>query len=71
MTHLRTLDQIAYVRFASVYRSFRDIDEFRLELDNLARDGAKAAPEGADPGQPASATQTVEALENRGKDKGE
>ena len=36
MTHLRTLDDIAYVRFASVYRSFRDLDEFREELDRLA-----------------------------------
>ena len=37
MTHLRALDDIAYVRFASVYRSFRDLDEFREELDRLAR----------------------------------
>ena len=32
MHHLRELDEIAYVRFASVYRSFRDIDEFLAEL---------------------------------------
>jgi transcriptional repressor NrdR len=38
MHQLRTLDDIAYVRFASVYRSFRDLDEFRIELDRLARD---------------------------------
>jgi transcriptional repressor NrdR len=37
MAHLRTLDEVAYVRFASVYRSFRDIDEFRSELDKVAR----------------------------------
>ncbi len=37
MTRLRALDDIAYVRFASVYRSFRDLDEFREELDRLAR----------------------------------
>lgn len=37
MAHLRVLDDIAYVRFASVYRSFRDLNEFRLELDALAR----------------------------------
>lgn len=48
MTHLRKLDDIAYVRFASVYRSFRDLDEFRAELEKLARDrdegdGARAA----------------------------
>jgi transcriptional repressor NrdR len=37
MTELRKIDEIAYVRFASVYRSFRDIDEFRAELENIAR----------------------------------
>ena len=38
MTELRKVDEIAYVRFASVYRSFRDIDEFRAELETLARE---------------------------------
>jgi transcriptional repressor NrdR len=37
MRKLRELDEVAYVRFASVYRSFRDIDEFRTELDKIAR----------------------------------
>jgi transcriptional repressor NrdR len=37
MRKLRELDEVAYVRFASVYRSFRDIDEFRSELDKIAR----------------------------------
>jgi transcriptional repressor NrdR len=37
MRLLRELDEVAYVRFASVYRSFRDIDEFRNELDEIAR----------------------------------
>ncbi len=37
MRVLRELDEVAYVRFASVYRRFRDIDEFRLELDKIAR----------------------------------
>jgi transcriptional repressor NrdR len=32
MKHLRALDEVAYVRFASVYRSFRDVDEFMSEL---------------------------------------
>ncbi len=32
---LRTLDEIAFVRFASVYRSFRDIREFRDALDEI------------------------------------
>lgn len=36
MKLLRELDEVAYVRFASVYRSFRDIDEFRSELDRMA-----------------------------------
>lgn len=35
MDRLRGLDEIAYVRFASVYRSFRDIDEFHAELEKL------------------------------------
>jgi transcriptional repressor NrdR len=37
MRKLRELDEIAYVRFASVYRRFRDIDEFRSELDKIAQ----------------------------------
>lgn len=35
MEELHGLDQIAYVRFASVYRSFRDINEFKKELEEL------------------------------------
>ena len=35
MARLRTLDEVAYVRFASVYRSFRDVDEFMAELTSL------------------------------------
>ncbi len=35
MDRLREMDQVAYVRFASVYRSFEDISEFRAELDKL------------------------------------
>jgi len=35
MEQLRQLDQVAYVRFASVYRSFQDLDEFRAEIDKL------------------------------------
>jgi transcriptional repressor NrdR len=37
MQILRELDEVAYVRFASVYKSFRDIDEFRSELEKMAR----------------------------------
>lgn len=36
MRRLRSLDAVAYVRFASVYRSFRDIAEFMNELKDLA-----------------------------------
>ena len=35
MDELRTLDKVAYVRFASVYRHFRDIGEFMTELKGL------------------------------------
>jgi transcriptional repressor NrdR len=35
MEELRHLDQVAYVRFASVYRSFQDIKEFREEISRL------------------------------------
>lgn len=35
MEELRSIDQVAYVRFASVYRSFQDIKEFREEISRL------------------------------------
>ncbi|NRA36720.1 MAG: transcriptional repressor NrdR [Planctomycetes bacterium] len=35
MVALRTLDEVAYVRFASVYRQFKDVDDFMLELRNI------------------------------------
>ena len=38
MLELHDLDEVAYVRFASVYRSFRDINEFMDELKNLLKD---------------------------------
>ncbi|UTA47527.1 transcriptional regulator NrdR [Simiduia sp. 21SJ11W-1] len=37
MEKLRNLDQVAYVRFASVYRQFQDISEFRDEIERLER----------------------------------
>jgi len=37
MNELHGIDQVAYVRFASVYRSFKDIDEFMRELEDLMR----------------------------------
>lgn len=36
MLELKKLDQVAYVRFASVYRSFQDINEFREEIERLS-----------------------------------
>jgi transcriptional repressor NrdR len=37
MNHLRRLDEVAYVRFASVYREFRDAESFMEELKNLLK----------------------------------
>lgn len=47
MRELYDLDKVAYVRFASVYRSFRDLDEFMRELEDLlqsrrSRGGARS-----------------------------
>jgi transcriptional repressor NrdR len=39
MARLLEIDQVAYVRFASVYRSFRDIGEFAAELGRMTREG--------------------------------
>ena len=39
MEELRGVDQVAFVRFASVYRSFQDIEEFRAEIDKLSDGG--------------------------------
>ncbi len=36
MAELRQLDKVAYVRFASVYRSFQDLDEFRQEIERIS-----------------------------------
>ncbi|EWG97912.1 transcriptional regulator NrdR [Halomonas sp. BC04] len=38
MQALKRLDQVAFIRFASVYRRFQDIDEFRAEIDRLSRE---------------------------------
>jgi transcriptional repressor NrdR len=40
MNALKKLDQVAYVRFASVYRSFQDIAEFRDEIERLEAEPA-------------------------------
>jgi transcriptional repressor NrdR len=38
MAELKKLDQVAYVRYASVYRSFEDVQAFREEIERLERD---------------------------------
>jgi transcriptional repressor NrdR len=38
MSELRKLDEVAYVRFASVYRSFKDLNEFREAIDSIEQD---------------------------------
>ncbi|HAI15167.1 MAG: transcriptional regulator NrdR [Pseudomonadota bacterium] len=40
MKELRELDEVAFVRFASVYRSFKDLNEFRQEIDRLSQDSS-------------------------------
>ena len=42
MHKLQTLDAVSYVRFASVYREFKDIDTFLEELNRVIRHGEKA-----------------------------
>jgi transcriptional repressor NrdR len=42
MERLREIDQVAYVRFASVYRSFKDIHEFMAELSDLLGERRRA-----------------------------
>ena len=44
MSELHEIDQVAYVRFASVYRSFKDIDEFMHELEDLIRLRQQSSP---------------------------
>lgn len=46
MEELRELDEVAYVRFASVYRRFQDVNAFREEIERLKR---QSAPEPQDP----------------------
>lgn len=41
MEELKKLDEVAYVRFASVYRQFTDVDTFIKEIEKLVREGDK------------------------------
>ena len=44
MENLQKLDQVAYVRFASVYRQFKDINQFMDEVRGLLKDDGKPKP---------------------------
>lgn len=44
MEELRHLDEVGYVRFASVYRSFQDVEAFHTEIDLLRRHRRRRAP---------------------------
>jgi transcriptional repressor NrdR len=37
MSRLKEIDTVAYIRFASVYRDFKDVSEFKVELEELLR----------------------------------
>ena len=43
---LFSIDKVAYIRFASVYRHFEDLDEFITEVKNIDKRGAEKAQEG-------------------------
>ncbi|GAB2790936.1 transcriptional regulator NrdR [Halomonas shantousis] len=49
MQALKRLDQVAYIRFASVYRRFQDLDEFRAEIDRLAQEPGFLPGEDSEP----------------------
>ncbi|HVC99435.1 MAG TPA: transcriptional regulator NrdR [Pirellulales bacterium] len=44
MKHLRQLDQVAYVRFASVYREFQDVRDFVEELEPMLEESRRRKP---------------------------
>jgi transcriptional repressor NrdR len=49
MEHLKALDQVAYVRFASVYREFKDVQDFVHELEPMLQQGQQATVGGTKP----------------------
>jgi hypothetical protein len=49
MRELKKLDKVAYVRFASVYRSFEDIDEFKTLVDEVRRSVHGSGPNASSP----------------------
>lgn len=62
---LRALDEVAYVRFASVYRQFRDVSEFRDEIQSLLAQeqaAAQAAQQAASQGAKGAAEEEAKAV---------
>ena len=55
MEGLKQLDDVAYVRFASVYRNFREPKDFEKVLDELQGEGAGTPHDGAGPRQQSAA----------------
>ncbi|MEN3359672.1 MAG: transcriptional repressor NrdR [Mycobacteriales bacterium] len=51
---LRELDKVAYLRFASVYRSFQSIEDFEAEIRALREHGSAADPPAPPPAEPAA-----------------
>jgi transcriptional repressor NrdR len=49
MDHLKDLDEVAYVRFASVYRQFKDVNTFVAEIEKLLGNDHKPAKKGKKP----------------------
>ncbi len=45
MRELQNLDKIAYIRFASVYRSFKDVSEFHDVIEEVAQDAPAPSPQ--------------------------
>jgi len=54
MEHLQKLDQVAYVRFASVYRQFKDISQFMDEVKHLIKDDKPVKPAASKPAKAAA-----------------
>jgi transcriptional repressor NrdR len=68
MASLKQIDQIAYIRFASVYRDFADITKLKQEVDNLARGNGRSVPAEQLPLIPDNETPVAE-TGSRGKSK--
>ena len=72
MDELRGLDQVAYIRFASVYRRFEDVDAFRQAIETLEREPGDGAAQLSLLGEAGSAAEAgpapaaARAIERRG-----